>query len=360
MSISLAENLKRLRKDKNVSQEKLANYLGVSFQTISKWETASACPDITLLPDISRFYGITVDELLQVEQLDEERLFKQYNEKAEDLFRTGKYDKALEIWQEAYKCMPNNFDVKEMLMSHYFDLDRGQKEKKYFNEFLELAMEIYNSDNASGYYKGQAISQIARSYAEVGNDKLSHQWAEKSISLFNSKEIISAQISRNEDLVDSISFCTYWFLEEMFYFVVRLASEDNTLSDEYKKKSLETVTRVYSAVCQNSDFGFEQLQHLCILHMEIARYECLYKNSETAVRINIEKAFDYAVKSTSITEHKSAEPMLYGWQVTATPSDNNINLRIIQNKLSDSDYDNYRNAEWLMSINTKLTKQLEK
>ena len=73
MKVNLAENIKNLRKEKNVSQEKLADYLNISFQAVSKWETGNACPDISLLPDIARFFGITVDELLQAEKLDEER-----------------------------------------------------------------------------------------------------------------------------------------------------------------------------------------------------------------------------------------------------------------------------------------------
>lgn len=48
--INLADKLKELRKAKNVSQEKLAEYLGVSYQAISKWENGVTSPDILLLP----------------------------------------------------------------------------------------------------------------------------------------------------------------------------------------------------------------------------------------------------------------------------------------------------------------------
>lgn len=58
--MSLADKLKELRKSKNVSQEKLAEYLGVSYQAVSKWENGVTSPDILLLPDIARYYGITV------------------------------------------------------------------------------------------------------------------------------------------------------------------------------------------------------------------------------------------------------------------------------------------------------------
>ena len=102
MNINLAEQLKALRKEKNISQEKLATYLGISYQAISKWENGNAYPDIQLLPDIARFFGITIDELLQVEKLDEQALFNEYVSKAEMLFRNGQdMEKILSLWKEA-------------------------------------------------------------------------------------------------------------------------------------------------------------------------------------------------------------------------------------------------------------------
>ena len=83
MNIYFAEKLKSLRAEKKVSQERLAQYLNVSFQAVSKWETGNTYPDITLLPGIARFFGVTIDDLLCVAKIDEKRLFNEYSEKAE-------------------------------------------------------------------------------------------------------------------------------------------------------------------------------------------------------------------------------------------------------------------------------------
>jgi len=50
--INLGETIKSLRKQKNISQEVLANYLGVSFQAVSKWENGSTLPDVQMIPAI--------------------------------------------------------------------------------------------------------------------------------------------------------------------------------------------------------------------------------------------------------------------------------------------------------------------
>ena len=56
----------QLRKRKGISQQELAEHLGVTFQSVSKWETKSTFPDITLLPEIADFFEVSVDELLGI------------------------------------------------------------------------------------------------------------------------------------------------------------------------------------------------------------------------------------------------------------------------------------------------------
>ena len=66
--IKLGEKIKSLRKQKNISQEVFANYLGVSFQAVSKWENGRGYPDISLIQPLADVLGISVIELLQGEK----------------------------------------------------------------------------------------------------------------------------------------------------------------------------------------------------------------------------------------------------------------------------------------------------
>ena len=63
MSQSFSQNLKRLRTEKNYTQEEAAQFLGVTSQTISRWECGTTLPDVMLLPEIARLYCVTVDDL---------------------------------------------------------------------------------------------------------------------------------------------------------------------------------------------------------------------------------------------------------------------------------------------------------
>ena len=60
----LGDKIKSLRKNKNITQEELSLFLSVSPQAVSKWERNLSTPDISLLPVIAGYFGITIDELL--------------------------------------------------------------------------------------------------------------------------------------------------------------------------------------------------------------------------------------------------------------------------------------------------------
>jgi len=63
-TIKISEQIAFLRKQKGLTQEELANILGVTNQAVSKWESGQCCPDIQLLPDIAKLFEVSVDELL--------------------------------------------------------------------------------------------------------------------------------------------------------------------------------------------------------------------------------------------------------------------------------------------------------
>ena len=86
-----------LRKQNRVTQQELADSIGVSFQTISKWETGINMPDITILPLLAEYFKVSTDQLLGLKPLDGEAYIPEktatkdfWNQKLEYLLRTRK------------------------------------------------------------------------------------------------------------------------------------------------------------------------------------------------------------------------------------------------------------------------------
>ncbi|MBQ8782582.1 MAG: helix-turn-helix domain-containing protein [Clostridia bacterium] len=63
--MELGKKIKQLRLNKGITQETLANVLGVSYQAVSRWENETTMPDISLLPQISVYFGVSIDELFE-------------------------------------------------------------------------------------------------------------------------------------------------------------------------------------------------------------------------------------------------------------------------------------------------------
>lgn len=73
MSLNFSENFKQLRKEKGDTQEKIAEVLGVTGQTVSRWELSICYPDLELLPSIANYFGVTVDTLLSNDNNSKEK-----------------------------------------------------------------------------------------------------------------------------------------------------------------------------------------------------------------------------------------------------------------------------------------------
>ena len=78
--VKIGNFLKKLRKEKGITQEQLAEILNVSGRTVSRWETGNNMPDISILVDIADYYDISIPEIISGERKSEmmnEKLLKQ-------------------------------------------------------------------------------------------------------------------------------------------------------------------------------------------------------------------------------------------------------------------------------------------
>lgn len=73
MKLTLGENLRRLRKEQDLTQEQLADKLGVTYQSVSRWENGSTYPDLELIPAIAEIFSVTIDALLGIPEAEKEK-----------------------------------------------------------------------------------------------------------------------------------------------------------------------------------------------------------------------------------------------------------------------------------------------
>ena len=115
MELPIGKEIAGLRKKNNMTQEQLANAVGVSVPAVSKWETGSSYPDITLLIPIARYLGVTVDELLHYEsEILPERVLE-IEKECTETFEAEGFDAGFALCNDSLTQYPNNLYLKYQL-----------------------------------------------------------------------------------------------------------------------------------------------------------------------------------------------------------------------------------------------------
>ncbi len=115
--LEIGEVIKKLRREKCMTQEKLAEIMGVSIPAVSKWESGTTYPDITILPNLARLFDVSIDKLMNFNaDLNEEDLTKLI-EKLEGFIREGNIDEYIKSSEEYANKYP--FLLKYFLLSSH-------------------------------------------------------------------------------------------------------------------------------------------------------------------------------------------------------------------------------------------------
>lgn len=112
MNLKIGEIILNHRKEKGLTQEQLAEAVGVSTPAVSKWESGNTYPDITLLSPIARVLGITTDKLLSYQEDLSDTQILQYEEQMKELFDKKGFDAGYIQCEKLIHEFPNSNPLK--------------------------------------------------------------------------------------------------------------------------------------------------------------------------------------------------------------------------------------------------------
>ena len=146
--MTIGDRIKNLRKKKNMTQEDLADCLGVSYQAVSKWECNLTSPDLGLIGPLTKLLGVTSDELLGLteEECDERRAY--FDNEYKGYWKRNDPLTNYEIAKQAVEEYPGNFTYLNWLASTEFQIafDEAYREGvpyeqlTHFNEMMNKAI----------------------------------------------------------------------------------------------------------------------------------------------------------------------------------------------------------------------------
>ena len=161
--IKLGEKIKSLRKQKNISQEVFAGYLGVSFQAVSKWENGNTMPDVTMIPAIASFFGVSTDELFDFNPFEMERQVTDICDEAYK-YRISDPAKSEQILRDGLQRFPGNEIILNNLL---YTLDYQTRADEVIN-LCKALIESTKDDSV----KYDACQVLATCYKENGMNDL--------------------------------------------------------------------------------------------------------------------------------------------------------------------------------------------
>ena len=140
--MTLGMRIKTLRKNLNLTQEKLAEILSISPQAISRWETDVAMPDISLLPALSNLFGMTTDYLLGMEDYQKNNRKARYDLAYKDYWKCYDKESNYHIALEAVNEYPGNMEYVEWLASteYFIGITKSGDE---FSQYLQNSVKHY-------------------------------------------------------------------------------------------------------------------------------------------------------------------------------------------------------------------------
>lgn len=120
MKLQIGQIIKSLRKEREITQEELSEILGVSCQSVSRWELGICYPDMELLPVIANYFNITVDKLIGVDEAVEQAKVKEYISLFQEAISIGDVNSCIAVAREGVAEYPNNYTLLNKLMYALF------------------------------------------------------------------------------------------------------------------------------------------------------------------------------------------------------------------------------------------------
>ena len=175
MKLSIGEKIKNLRRERDLTQEDLAEVLCVSSQSVSRWEIGSCYPDIELLPVLAEYFGITVDRLLGIDESVEKKKVNQYLDEFQRAVSLGDVEKCIAVARSGVAEFPTSYALLNKLMYALFlsgDADGNdplwkENAEKYDAEITALGERIMKyCPDAS--VRLEATARLAFHHCEMG------------------------------------------------------------------------------------------------------------------------------------------------------------------------------------------------
>ena len=358
MEINLKEKLRSLRQQKNITQEALANHLGITPQSVGKWERGEGFPDITLLPKIAFYFDVTVDELLCVDQVRMEEAICEYQRQSKICCQNGENQKNLEIWEEAYAQFPNDCRVIEGLM---YAINRKAEypcPKDEAERIIALG-ETLLEKSTDAMQREHAVQCLCYTYDGIDSEKALY-YANMGGGIHETREGLKATILKGEEGVVACQEYIETLIHSVSMSAVNMTSKTN-FSPEEKIEAYTFAIDILKRLFSDDNVGF-YANDLSLYYRYISLQYAQLNDKENVLK-NLKESSRYAIIEANLNDMDYTAPMVNRLKhkkqnTSKNYKGNACNLRI--EGLKDKRFDFVREEDAFKQIIADLEKHAEK
>ena len=340
--------IKKYRRERDMTQEQLSEYLRVSVSAVSQWESGKTAPDLSAIPAICNLFGISADELLGIDREHKQEKIDEIIENAERYSDRGYYTEANEILETGLREYPDSYDLMESLMYVKFHQEKWDEVIRLGDRILEGC----TNDRC----RESAKQSLCFAYQYKGELETAREIAGKLPSMIVTKQILlagmpgSAGHGSNQVLMVQLLdiLASHMGYNHILDDGTRAYTEDEMAVIHHKRLAL------FELMFEDGNYAFYHTD-LMEIHAKLAQYYAGKQNAENTLH-HLSCAADHAIIFTENDGKGDYTCLLlrgYGSYHFSTSSTEN-DAKAVQQEMSSPTYDFLRGTPEFAAILARL------
>lgn len=251
--MSIGSIIKELRREKDMTQEQLAELLGLTSAAVSGWECDRNAPDISQIPQLCHIFGVSADTLLGIDLSSREQRIDEIIVKANKA--TNK--EAVEIYRHGLAELPGSY---ELMLRLADSLDHMGEDETY-DARIEESIALYEKIREGTkdiYLKNQAEGRLCGIYIRQGKRDRALKIAENVPPLTYSRHELDRMLAQGMDKIYDMhhdihhSFCS--LCDDIYFYSMQRVDDRSYFSHEQAIIMLEKIPKLFEVFYENGDY----------------------------------------------------------------------------------------------------------
>lgn len=360
----IGATIKKLRRERDITQEQLAEYLNISSQAISQWECDRCAPDISQLPLLANIFEVSADILLGIDVDSKEKRIKEIHNEAYDNSCKGFHVKAIEEasaglaeYPDSYKLM--NFLASELYTYYVVNLCEAEAERNSKHREIAALYDKIIAGCTDNDIRTDAIAGACLIFPDIGRYDDAVKLAE-SMSVYTKQELLEFVYTGTKKVEQLRKNIKQYFQGAMINAdtLVKRKNDDGTpaYSEDEVLRIHEKIITMYETFFEDGDYLFDS-QSIELSRMDMARIYARRGDAENTL-VNLGLAAKYAVMfDTYDPKAKHTSLLVRGFEaggiMKTNTSNNSYNML---RDISDKKYDFVRSDMRYTAIEAELKK----